>query len=176
MTRYPRPEGNRPQHGKVVATSNHGGTMLSIHYGDRDDVIYDTSTFFDYSYSPSWLQDPLSQRIIKSIDNGTVLGANAIDTKVLGVIPPEKLSTGTKTLLLMLFMPENLYNASTCGDNCAYWILCIASKHDITINLYHMMDFGKGRFTVRVNNTGQIVHTMDELILISAKCLREART
>lgn len=68
--------------------------MLSIHYGDRDDVIYDRSTFFDYSYSPSWLQDPLSQRIIKSIDNGTVLGANAIDTKVLGVIPPEKLSTG----------------------------------------------------------------------------------
>lgn len=150
--------------------------MLSIHYGDRDDVIYDSSTFFDYSYSPSWLQDPLSQRIIKSIDNGTVLGANAIDTKVLGVIPPEKLSTGTKTLLLMLFMPENLYNAFTCGDNCAYWILCIASKHDITINLYHMMDFGKGRFTVRVTNTGQIVHTMDELILISAKCLREART
>lgn len=72
--------------------------MLSIHYGDRDDVIYDTSTFFDYSYSPSWLQDPLSQRIIKSIDNGTVLGANAIDTKVLGVIPPEKLSTGKKSL------------------------------------------------------------------------------
>lgn len=70
--------------------------MLSIHYGDRDDVIYDTSTFFDYSYSPFWLQDPLSQRIIKSIDNGTVLGANAIDTKVLGVIPPEKLSTGKK--------------------------------------------------------------------------------
>ena len=175
MTHYPRPEGNRPQHGKVVATSNHGGTMLSIHYGDRDDVIYDTSTFFDYSYSSSWLQDPLSQRIIKSIDNGTVLGANAIDTKVLGVIPPEKLSTGTKTLLLMLFMPQNLYNASTCGDNCAYWILRIASKHDITINLYHMMDFGKGRFTVRVTNTGQIVHTMDELILISAKCLREAR-
>ena len=149
--------------------------MLSIHYGDRDNVIYDTSTFFDYSYSPSWLQDPLSQRIIKSIDNGTVFGANAIDTKVLGVIPPEKLSTGTKTLLLMLFMPQNLYNASTCGDNCAYWILRIASKHDITINLYHMMDFGKGRFTVRVTNTGQIVHTMDELILISAKCLREAR-
>ena len=149
--------------------------MLSIHYGDRDDAIYDTSTFFDYSYSPSWLQDPLSQRIIKSIDSGTVLGANAIDTKVLGVIPPEKLSTGTKTLLLMLFMPQNLYNASTCGDNCAYWILRIASKHDITINLYHMMDFGKARFTARVINSGQGVHTVDELILISAKCLREAR-
>lgn len=66
---------------------------------------------------------PCHSAIIKSIDNGTVLGANAIDTKVLGVIPPEKLSTGTKTLLLMLFMPQNLYNASTCGDNCAYWIL-----------------------------------------------------
>lgn len=91
---------------------------------------------------------PCHSAIIKSIDNGTVLGANAIDTKVLGVIPPEKLSTGTKTLLLMLFMPQNLY---------------------------HMMDFGKARFTARVINSGQIVHTMDELVLISAKCLREAR-
>lgn len=68
--------------------------MLSIHYGDRDDMIYDTSTFFDYSYSPSWLQGPLSQRILKSVDNGTVLGVSAIDTKVLGVIPLEKKSTG----------------------------------------------------------------------------------
>ncbi len=34
--------------------------MLSIHYGDRDDVIYDTSTFFDYSYSPLGCKIPVT--------------------------------------------------------------------------------------------------------------------
>lgn len=109
------------------------------------------------------------------MDRGVVLGPNAVETKVLGVIPPEKLSSGTKTLLLMLFAPQNVYNATNCGDNCAYWILRIANRHDITINLHHLMNFGNGRFTALIGNTGQTVHTMDELVLIGADCLRESR-
>ena len=152
--------------------------MLTIHFGDLDGVVYNTSTYFNNTYSPEWLQDPLAQRIIKSVDKGVVLGPNAIETKVLGVIPPEKLSSGTKTLLLMNFEPSRVFNATNCGDNCAYWYRlmmtsCIAAKQDVIINLYHLMDFGGGRFTVKVANTGQVVHTMDELALIGADCLRE---
>lgn len=146
--------------------------MLTIHYGDMDGVIYNTSTFFNNVYSPEWLEDELAQRMIKSIDGGEVLGPNAIKSRILGLIPPEKLSSGVKTLLLMLFMPEHVYNASNCGDNCAYWILKIAKIHDVTINLYHLMDFGNRRFTARVANIDQVVHTMDELVLIAADCLR----
>lgn len=39
---------------------------------------------------------------------------------------------------------------------------------DITINLYHMMDFGNRRFTARIANTGEIIHTMDEFALVAA--------
>ena len=85
--------------------------MLTVHYGDLDGVIYNTSVFFNNTYSIEWLKDPFAQQIIKSIDHGIVLGPNAIQTKVLGVIPPEKLSSGNKTLLLMNFMPEKTYNA-----------------------------------------------------------------
>jgi hypothetical protein len=102
--------------------------VLTIHYGDMENVIYNTSVYFDNVYSPQWFQDSFAQRVIKSIDKGTVVGPNAIDTKILGIIPPEKLSSGTKTLLLMYFMPQNIYNASNCGDNCAYWILRIAAQ------------------------------------------------
>lgn len=145
--------------------------MLTIHYGDMEGVIYNTSVFFNNTYAPEWLADPFAQRMIKSIDKGVVLGSNAIETSVLGVIPPEKLSSGVKTLLLMYFLPDRIYNASNCGDNCAYWILRIGKMHDLTINLYHLMDFGEGRFTVRVSNTGEIVHTMDELVLVAGDCL-----
>lgn len=148
--------------------------MLTIHYGDMDGVVYNTSVYFNNVYSPEWFEDPFAQKVIKAVDRGVVLGPNAIETKILGVIPPEKLSIGTKTLLLMHFMPERVYNASNCGDNCARWILAIGRAQDITINLYHLMNFGNRRFTIHVANTSETVHTMDELVLVAGKCLREA--
>lgn len=150
-----------------------GTNVLTIHYGDMENVIYNTSVYFNNVYSPQWFQDVFAQRIIKSIDKGTVVGPNAIDTKILGIIPPEKLSSGTKTLLLMYFMPQNVYNASNCGDNCAYWILRIAAQKDLTINLYHLLDFGNGKFTATIANTGDVVNTMFDLVPIAGKCLRE---
>lgn len=146
--------------------------VLTIYYGDVEGVIYNTSTFFNNVYSPEWFEDELAQRMIKSVDGSTVLGPNAIESRVLGVIPPEKLSGGVKTLLLLLFLPDRVYNASNCGDNCAYWILKIARMHDVTISLYHIMDFGNRKFTVRVANTGEIVRSMDDLVLVAADCLR----
>ena len=62
---------------------------------------------------------------------------------------------------------DHIFNASTCGDNCAKWILEIAdnSKRKVLINLRHIMDFGEGDFRIRVVNTGKIVHNMQELVL-----------
>ena len=73
----------------------------------------------------------------------------------------------------MYFEPNKVFNATNCGDNCAYWILRIGRMKDVTFNLYHLMDFGNGRFTIKVDNTGQIVHSMDELVLVSGDCLQE---
>ncbi len=111
--------------------------------------------------------------MIASVDKSTVSGSNTTETKMLGVILPEKLSSGLKTLLLMQFLPECVYNASNCGDNCVCWILSIAKKHGITINLYHLMDFSGRRFTATIANTGEIIHSMDELVLVGAKRLEE---
>ena len=55
-------------------------------------------------------------------------------------------------------------NASTCGDNCAEWILRIADDKKVIINLRHLMDFGKGEFKIRVLNTGKIVKNMGDLV------------
>ena len=58
------------------------------------------------------------------------------------------------------YKPEMVFNASTCGNNCAWWILRMAAKRDITINLRHLMVFGNGRFSIRVLNSGNVVHDM----------------
>ena len=39
-----------------------------------------------------------------------------------------------------------IFNASVCGDNCAKWILKLGEQKDLTINLRHVMRFGKDPF------------------------------
>ena len=78
---------------------------------------------------------------------------------------PKKLSGGVKTLMLIAYDRSKVFNASACGDNCAEWILKIAQKEKIVINLHHLMDFGKGEFKIKVLNTNKIVKNMSELVL-----------
>ena len=82
-------------------------------------------------------------------------------------IPPLGLSGGVKTLILVLFEPEKVFNVSTCGDNCSKWLLRIAADQDRTVNLRHIMDFGDDPFEIRVLNTGDIAHSMAELVDIA---------
>ena len=112
--------------------------------------------------------------MIKDVDNSDVLSGECINSPVLGQIPPERLSGGVKTLLLMLNEPDKIFNASTCGDNCAKWILEIGKLKDLTINLRHMMSFGRDTaFEIQVENGGEIVHSMRELVPIANRYLNE---
>lgn len=132
-------------------------------------AIYNTPTYFNNVYLDAWLEDPLDQKMIRSVDKGEVCGPNAVNTKALGMIPPTKLSGGVKTLMLIHNQPNKVFNASNCGDNCARWILKIAKMQDVTINLRHIMDFGDRKFTVKVLNNGQIVSNMGDLAEIAAR-------
>ena len=55
-----------------------------------------------------------------------------------------------------------MFNASTCGDNCAKWLLKIAEDKERTVNLRHIMDFGERPFEIKILNNGEIVHSMKE--------------
>lgn len=139
--------------------------MLSIIYGDVKNSIYNTNVYFKNSYEPEWLESELARKMIKDIDKSDVLSGECINSPVLGQIPPERLSGGVKTLLLILNEPDKIFNASTCGDNCAKWLLEIGRQKDVTINLRHMMGFGKEtEFNIKIRNNGKIVHSMKELI------------
>ena len=75
--------------------------MLNIYFGDMPEAVYNTSVYFNYTYEDEWLTSDFAKEVIKKIDKSNVLGPHAIESPVLGVIPPENLSGGTKTLLLM---------------------------------------------------------------------------
>lgn len=142
--------------------------MLSIFFGEMPEAIYNTEVYFKNTYQDQWLCDDFAKRVIKGVDKSEVLDTHLIKSPVLGLIPPVMLSGGTKTLLLIKNNPDMVFNASTCGDNCAKYILEIARQQDITINLRHIMRFGK-RFKARVVNDDVIVDSMEQLIILASK-------
>ncbi|MCD8068940.1 MAG: DUF4869 domain-containing protein [Lachnospiraceae bacterium] len=146
--------------------------MLSIYYGDMPEAVYNPAIYFKNTYTDDWITDELSRAMIQDVDKSIVLGPRVIDSPVLGGISPRELSGGVKTLIAIYKVPDRIFNASACGDNCAKWILKIGELQDITINLRHLMDFGEGEFTARILNTDQIVHTMGELVPIAGMIVR----
>lgn len=141
--------------------------MLRIFYGKMPEAIFNTSVYFKNVYEDSWITDPFAKEMIQDVDKSIVMGNAVIDSPVLGKIAPVSLSGGVKTLILIKNEPQTIFNASTCGDNCAKWILKIAEEQDITINLRHLMDFGQKTFDILILNTNQVVHSMKELVPIA---------
>lgn len=136
--------------------------MLKVFFGDMPEAIYNTAVFFKNDYEDEWITDPMVVEMIRDVDHSEVLDSGVIDSPVLGKIPPLNLSGGVKTLILVRFEPDKVFNASTCGDNCAKWLLRIAEDEDRVINLRHIMDFGKGPYVIEILNNNTVVHNSKE--------------
>ena len=172
-------EGNAAENPNVVSSNNSFVQstateigeikMLNVIFGKIENVVYNTSLYFKNVYDRDWLLIPEIQEMIRDIDNSEVIGGNAVNSPVMGIIPPTSLSGGVKTLILINQMQDKIFNASNCGDNCASWLLKIGRSKDITVNLRHVMDFGEEKFDIHVLNTDEIVHDSDRLAEIAGR-------
>lgn len=140
--------------------------MLHIHFGSLENEIYSPPIYFDNQYEDEWITDPLSKEMILDIDHSRVVGPHLIESPVLGPISVKEISGGVKTLILMAFDESGkVFNASSCGDNCAKWIAEIGRRKDLTIVLHHVMDFSDaGEFDAVITNTGVTVHNSDQYL------------
>ena len=87
---------------------------------------------------------------------------------MLGSIPPERLSGGVQTLICVYGRTDFVFNATSCGENCAKWLLKIGEMKDITVNLRYFMPFyGLEPFEIKILNTNTIVRSMDEYTRIA---------
>lgn len=144
--------------------------MLSIYLGQMEEAIYYPPAYFNNTYDDEWITDSLTVEMIKDVDKSEVIGHHLIESPVLGPISVKEISGGVKTLILMAFDDSGrIFNASACGNNCAKWILEIGKRKDLTINLRHIMNFGKGPFEIKILNNGEIVHDLDRFIAVAAK-------
>ena len=139
--------------------------MLRIYYGnlEAENYIFNPDVFFNNTYEDEWITDSMTKEMIEDVDGSKVIGARLIDSPFLGPIPPERLSGGVKTLILMNFDRQHIFNASACGDNCASWIFKIGREKDLTIRLGYLMDFGESEFEIEIMNINKIVHSLKDL-------------
>lgn len=137
--------------------------MLKIWFGDRENVNYGPS-WFKNNYDPEWLKDELVQAIIEDVDKSKYRDG-IIDSPVFGPMPPERLSGGAQTLIMIYKRPDLVFDATSCGDNCAKWLLEIGRRIDVTINLNYLMHLEKEKdFEVFIENTNTIVTTPEDYI------------
>lgn len=136
--------------------------MLSIYFGEKENVMHGPS-WFKFNYNPEWFKDELVQQMIEDIDKSKVVSDQLIQSEVLGPIPPERLSGGVQTLISAYGRPDLVFNATSCGENCAKWLLKIGEVKDITVNLRYFMPFNDMEpFKIKILNNDTIVTNMDE--------------
>lgn len=142
--------------------------MLKIFLGDMENAVYHPPVYFDNRYEDEWITDSLTVQMVQDVDKSEIKGVHLVLSPVLGLISIKEISGGVKTLILLAFDESGrVFNASACGDNCAKWILKIAERKDLTINLRHIMNFGEEPFEAEILNTGEVVHNMREFVEIA---------
>lgn len=91
--------------------------MLNIYYGTMADSVYNTASYFKYDYEDSWIVDPFVKEMILDVDKSTVIDSGVIDSPVLGKITPLSLSGGVKTLILVKFNTDKVFNTAIRGTS-----------------------------------------------------------
>lgn len=143
--------------------------MLSIYFGEKENVKHGPS-WFRFNFKPEWLNDPFVLEMMKDIDKSEYVGGELIKSEVLGPIPPERLSGGLQTLISIYKNPSLVFNATSCGENCAKWLLKIGEKENVYVNLRYFMPFdGYEPFEIEILNEPVIVRDMHEYTRIAIK-------
>lgn len=143
--------------------------MLHIYFGEMEKTNYGPD-WFRNNYSPEWLKDPFVQEMIKDVDKSEYIDGFVINSPVLGPIPPERLSGGVQTLIMIYEKPQLIFDATSCGDNCSKWLLKIGSKKDVTINLNYLMKFADSdHFEIFIENEKRLIKSFKDYIMTAVK-------
>lgn len=143
--------------------------MLHIVFGELENVNYGPD-WFKTNYDPEWLKDPFVREMIKDVDDSDYVDGLVIDSPVLGPIPPERLSGGVQTLIMIYEKPDLIFDATSCGANCAKWLLEIGNKKEVTVNLNYLMKFPESdMFEVYIKNENRTITSIEDYVMTAVK-------
>ena len=145
--------------------------MLKIYYGDMHETAAYGPSWFKFGYEPEWFEDPFVQQMIREVDASVYRAGLVIESPVLGQIPPEKLSGGLQTLIAIYKNPDKIFDATSCGPNCAKWLQEIGRRMDVTVNLHYFMPMQEEPLNIYIVNAEKTVQNIREFTLLSLQYL-----
>ena len=149
--------------------------MLTIRFGEMKNVYYGPG-WFENNYEQDWLADPLVNEMLRDVDKSEYKGGELIESEVLGPISPKDLSGGVKTLISIYNEPSYIFDATSCGSNCAKWLIEIGKREDVLVNLKYPMRFsGLEPFEIHIENDDSVVRTEKDYTLKAISILHEER-
>ena len=147
--------------------------MLRVFIGRKEKEYYGPS-YFKANYDPDWLSDDLVKAMIVDVDHSSYVGGDLIQSEVLGPISPRELSGGVQTLICIYKNPSLVFDATSCGPNCAKWLLEIGKRVDVTVGLEYFMPFDAlESFEVYLENTGKTYTDPDSYAIAALDLLQE---
>lgn len=97
-------------------------------------LINHPSRVFTREKKPEWFDDRFVKDAIKGIDGATVLFQQALMDRYGYGIPPEYLSNGCKSVILMRFIKNRIFTNEFFGENCWPYIFKLAES-GVVINI-----------------------------------------
>lgn len=107
------------------------GYIDFILHDNEDTIVKAPSQLFKLAKQPEWFDDPFVKQLIEDIDGTKVLYQYALLDKNGKGIPPEYLSDGCKSVILMKYLPDRLYSNEFFGHNCWPHIAKLAESGSI---------------------------------------------
>ncbi|MBR1742408.1 MAG: DUF4869 domain-containing protein [Lachnospiraceae bacterium] len=106
------------------------------------------STPIFYVNKQGWFTTDFERKVLADIEKADIINESTFNSPIYGALPMDRLSTGTKSVIIANRFPDKIVNATQCGNNCAKWFLEMSRDKDVTIQLDHLMDFGKENFEI----------------------------
>lgn len=102
-------------------------------------VCTDCRYFFFKQKKTEWFKDPFVQYLMKYVDNTTLVDGFVLKNAKGESIPPEYLSTGTKTAILVYEFPNMIFNATQMRDNAFLFVSALCKKQDRAVLTYRYL-------------------------------------
>jgi hypothetical protein len=141
--------------------------MLKVHFGYLEGEMRYPDNYFRHVVMDDWFDDDLVKQMVLDVDKTIVYSAYNMKSPVFGACNYSVLSGGVKNLI-MAYKTDLILDGTNSGDNCAKWFIKIGELRDITLTMYHIMDFCPNNvddpLRIYVMNSGVTTRTFRDYI------------
>lgn len=113
--------------------------MLYIMCGPMEYGDGGIAAIFQNHCKAEWFKDPFVQHLMKYVGGTTLVDGIVLKNAEGESIPPEYLSTGTKTAILVYEFPNMIFNATQMRDNAFLFVSALCKKQDRTVLTYRYL-------------------------------------